>query len=139
MKRSDSYIYFRARLKGTDPVTGEKLYKKRVYLHRMVMGVDDPKLVVDHINGNTLDNSKKNLRICSIAENNCNRTNSRNATGYKGVRKDGSKKKPYSSRIQHKGKVYLLRYFSDPVKAHEAYCKKAKELHGEFCRFNSTW
>ena len=139
IKRSDTYIYFRARLRGVDPETGEKLYKKKVYLHRYIMGITDPSVVVDHINGNTLDNRKDNLRVCTVAENNCNRINKRNSIGYKGVRKEGSKEKPYTARIQHKGKVYLLGSFTSPEEAHEAYCEKAKEFHGEFCRFNSNW
>ena len=139
IKRSDTYIYFRARLRGVDPETGEKLYKKKVYLHRYIMGITDPSVVVDHINGNTLDNRKENLRVCTVAENNCNRTNKRNSTGYKGVRKDGSKEKPYTARIQHKRKVYLLGSFASPEEAHEAYCAKAKELHGEFWQPKMMW
>ena len=129
MKRSDTYIYFRARLRGVDPETGEKLYKKKVYLHRYIMGITNPSIVVDHINGNTLDNRKENLRVCSVAQNNCNRTNKRNSTGYKGVRKDGSKEKPYTARIQHKRKVYLLGSFASPEEAHEAYLNAKRELH----------
>ena len=139
IKRSDTYIYFRARLRGVDPETGDKLYKKKVYLHRYIMGITDPSVVVDHINGNTLDNRKENLRVCTVAENNCNRTNKRNSTGYKGVRKDGSKERPYTARIQHKRKVYLLGSFASPEEAHEAYCAKAKELHGEFWQPKMIW
>lgn len=44
---------------------------KRQYIHRIIMNA--PKgLVVDHINHNTLDNRKSNLRICTSTENHRN-------------------------------------------------------------------
>lgn len=46
--------------------------KKRVRMHRIIM--NPPKgMVIDHINHNTLDNRKENLRVCSLADNNANR------------------------------------------------------------------
>ena len=45
----------------------------RVRMHRIIM--DPPKnMVIDHINRNTLENRKENLRICTIAQNNKNRS-----------------------------------------------------------------
>lgn len=38
-------------------------------LHRLIMNVTDRKQVIDHIDGNMLDNRKKNLQICSTQEN----------------------------------------------------------------------
>lgn len=40
---------------------------KRVYMHRLLCGI--PGRVVDHINGNTLDNRKRNLRSATVQEN----------------------------------------------------------------------
>lgn len=60
---------------------------KHIYLHRIVM--DCPKgMVVDHINHNTLDNRKVNLRICTPQDNMKNLPLYKtNKTGYSAIRK----------------------------------------------------
>lgn len=59
---------------------------KTIYLHRLIM---NPPVgyVIDHIDGNGLNNQKSNLRICTHAENTRNRTkvNKNNTSGYNGV------------------------------------------------------
>jgi hypothetical protein len=42
--------------------------KKTIYLHREIMQTP-PGMDTDHINRNTLDNRKNNLRVCTHAEN----------------------------------------------------------------------
>ncbi len=48
---------------------GKPKTDKVVLFHRLVMGVEGTKNTVDHINSDTLDNRKKNLRICTHKEN----------------------------------------------------------------------
>jgi len=50
---------------------------KRIHLHRLVMNCPDDK-IIDHINGNTLDNRKNNLRICTQNYNGKNRQFAKN-------------------------------------------------------------
>ena len=42
---------------------------KHVKMHRYIMGVSDPKVYVDHIDHNTLNNQKANLRLCNSSTN----------------------------------------------------------------------
>jgi hypothetical protein len=78
-------------------------------------------MCVDHINGNTLDNRKNNLRICTNRENISNRTKlgTNNTSGILGVRFDNRRNKWYAD-IQYKGKCIFLGYFNikeDAIKA----------------------
>lgn len=59
--------------------------KKHFYLHRYLMNCPDDKCI-DHINHNTFDNRKENLRICTIEINNNNMSLSKaNKTGHKHI------------------------------------------------------
>ena len=64
----------------------EEGYSKAMKLHKFVMNVNDDR-VVDHINHDTLDNTKANLRVISHSNNSTNRKsrNSNNKSGYRNV------------------------------------------------------
>lgn len=47
---------------------GKSPDRKKVYMHRLIMGVTD-KRQVHHKNGNTLDNRRKNLEVCDQQKN----------------------------------------------------------------------
>lgn len=67
-----------------------KVLGKRNMLHRAIIGA--PKHVaVDHINRDTLDNTRLNLRLATASENAHNsKLGSRNKSGYKGVHREGN-------------------------------------------------
>ena len=89
---------------------------------------------VDHINHDTIDNQKENLRICTRSENGCNRgAQENNTSGYKGVSLDKSSGK-WRAAIKLNGKRIYLGYFATKEEAYEAYCNAALELHGEFLK-----
>lgn len=93
-----------------------------VKLHRWVLGVNDPKIVVDHVDKNTLNNTRKNINKVSIAENGQNRKiQSNNCSGETGVGWKKSSNK-WQARIKVNGELKHLGYFSDfsdAVKARE--------------------
>lgn len=113
--------------------TGPRGRQIAVYMHRVIMSAPD-ELVVDHINGNPLDNRKENLRLCTKSQNGFNRGFQKNNTsGYKGVYylKDTGR---WKAMITAEGKNYNLGCFQTPNEAYEAYCAAAKQLHGEFVK-----
>ena len=117
-------VYFRHTLSG-----------KTISLHRYIYGLDRLNgLVVDHINGDTLDNRKINLRAVTVEQNNMNRKNRPNKTGYKGIKIARSKTEKYTARINYKKKSIYLGTFPTPEEAHAAYCEASKKYHGEFGR-----
>lgn len=110
-----------------------------VSMHRLIMGLEhgDPR-VVDHVDGNPLNNQKANLRIATVTENarNINRKRS-NTSGYKGVcwNKDVRK---WQSNIRSDGRRIHLGLFSTPEEAYAAYCEAALKYHGKFANFGDV-
>lgn len=73
---------------------GGKRVRATYRLHCIVMGTTDPRLEVDHINHDKLDNRRSNLRICNHAENGKNLSLKRNNTsGFPGVHFDKTRLK----------------------------------------------
>lgn len=113
-----------------------------VYMHRYIM--KPPKdLVVDHINGDRLLNTKDNLRTCTRAENNRNmrntfsRKSSKLCSVFKGVYRAKGERK-WSAQIRKNGRQIHIGYFLSEIDAALAYDKKAKEIFGEFASPNFT-
>ena len=114
--------------------------KKRfiVFMHRVVLELNDLEIKGDHIDGNGLNNQRYNLRPSTNSENARNAKPSNNKSSkYKGVslKKEHSSKK-WCARIKFNGKQIHIGYFECEIHAALAYDKKAKELFGEFAYLN---
>lgn len=110
-------------------------HPRYILMHRLITKAPD-NLVVDHIDGNGLNNQIENLRICSVAENNRNvKLRKDSKTGYKGVyfRKYTRK---FSVQIKHEKKIYRLGCFDSAEEAARAYDEAARRFHGEFASPN---
>jgi hypothetical protein len=118
---------------------GEEIYPryKFVYLHRDIL-LPRRGEIVDHINADTLDNRKANLRICTPSQNLSNRGKTENNTsGYKGVTWDKRRMK-WVAQIVHKNKNHHIGRFDTKDKAASAYNEYAKKYHGEFAVLNNV-
>lgn len=105
---------------------------KTVYMHREITRA--PKgTVVDHIDHNTMNNRRCNVRVCTDRQNQANKGPHGGASGYVGVYpRDGN----YEAGITWRGKHYYLGRFDDPVEAAKARDRKAYELHGPYAYLN---
>ena len=116
------------------------VYAENLHLGRMQRFITDcpSNKVVDHINGNTLDNRRSNLRICTRSQNTKNNQKRRNTVCvFKGVIIDPRQKSnPYRARLRYMYKLYDAGYFSTEVMAAMAYDIMARDLFGEFATLN---
>lgn len=117
---------------------GKKLYAVRSVdiksLHRFILGVEDPNILVDHIDGNGLNNQKRNLRKATKAQNSTNKILEKgNKTGYIGVTLRGNK---FIASVTSDKKTYTFGGFESPRKAAEARDKAAIALQGDFAVLN---
>ena len=125
--------------------THEHKTNKGLFLHRVIMGNPIDK-EVDHVNGDALDNRRKNLRIVTRSQNNMNRIKIRNKHGFKGIYFQNRRYKKKSNRktifnhwkssISFNGKRIKLGSFSTKEQAAHAYNLAATKYFGQFARLN---
>lgn len=121
-----NHLYAKARIQGT---------KGHIKMHRLLLNAQNGEYV-DHVNGNTLDNRKINLRKCSIADNTKNQSLHKDSTsGYKGVSFDNSRHKWRSNIVVDRKQIHLGR-FDTAEDAAKAYNLAAKLYFGDFARIN---
>lgn len=109
--------------------------KKRGFslMHQFILGVKGS-IIVDHINGDTLDNRKVNLRIVNYSQNVQNsRIRKDNKSGYRGV-SFYKKNKKWGAKIGYNNKYFFLGLFPTAEKASEAYKKSEKKYFRNFAR-----
>lgn len=106
-------------------------------LHRIVMGVTDPNVLVDHKDGNGLNCRRKNLRTATRADNARNTSvRSDSLTGVKGVSRLKSGK--FIARIFFLRERMHLGTFDTVGEAAAAYRAAAKVVHGSFANDAET-
>jgi hypothetical protein len=106
------------------------------YMHRLVTDAG-PGQLVDHINGNKLDNRRANLRVTTASVNNQNRRMLRNSTsGHRGVTR--AKGTRWYSRICFQGRQIHLGTYDTREQAALAYNCAAQTLFGEHAALNDV-
>lgn len=108
-------------------IRGNKIgNRKKIYLHQLIMG----EKLIDHIDGNPLNNKRNNLRKANAMLNAQNRKapNKNNSTGYRGVLYN-KKRNTYVARITVNYKRYEKGGFKTPEEANEQVIKMRKEYY----------
>jgi hypothetical protein len=98
-----------------------------VSMHRLLTGAVDGQMV-DHIDGDGLNNQRANLRLVTNAENQQNRKAlTTNTSGARGVSWD-KRCRRWRAAIKHQRKTLFLGRFDTKEQASAAYETKAREL-----------
>lgn len=103
-------------------------------MHRLILGLgwrrDDPR-IVDHANGNGLDNRRCNLRIADPSLNSVNRK--RTPGKYlRGVQPYSRRAGKWRAGMTFKGRFRVIGYFETEQEAHDAYVRASRDQHGEW-------
>ena len=126
-RNTDSYYVHHKDNKRSDGHT--------VSMHRFILGLQSgDERTGDHINGNSLDNRRTNLRIVNEVQSSQNRgMRTDNTTGFKGVYpyKDTGK---YAAQIRANRQTFFLGVCDTPEEASQLYCAAAEKYHGRFQR-----
>lgn len=124
-RKEDGRVYAQARMGA-----------RRFFLHRWLL--DEPAgLLVDHIDGNSLDNRRANLRTCLHHENSHNRKSGPTSlSGFIGVQKYAIPGK-YRAMLRYNGARLHLGIYDDPEHAARVRDHVARRLVGPFavCNF----
>jgi|GEM_PF-36144 len=122
--RNKSGNYYGARIEGG----------KIVYMHRQIMNAPAGK-IIDHKDRNGLNNTKSNLRLATIAENNRNRKRLKGASKYRGVSRIKNRNK-WRASITYNYRRIHLGHFDNEEDAARAYDAAAQIYHKEFAVLN---
>jgi hypothetical protein len=100
-------------------------------MHRFILGLQPgDKRQGDHINGNSLNNQRCNLRIATNSQNGANaRKHSNNTSGYKGV--------TWNRKLQ-KWRVQIACCFDSKKEAAKMYDLISQLVFGKFARPNNV-
>ena len=104
-------------------------------MHREILGAL-PGQFVDHKDGDGLNNTRSNLRICTSQQNQFNTPGlASTSSRFKGVSWE-KRRGWWIASIRMQGKSHFIGSYHDEIDAARAYDAVAKELHGEFARLN---
>ncbi|MDB6104080.1 MAG: phosphatidylinositol-bisphosphatase [Gammaproteobacteria bacterium] len=113
-------------------------------MHRLIVGAP-AKTLVDHWNGNGLNNTRANIRVCTPTQNSWNKRVVRARSGLKGAYWDPYdyskgrrtlKTRPWKAKIQFEGRQIFLGRYASAEEAGGAYDQAAIRYFGEFAATN---
>lgn len=115
--------------------TGSHIYAAtKLRMHRLILDAP-PGYMVDHINGDTLDNRRSNLRLCTNSQNQQNTLSRGGSSQYKGVSFQVKSGK-WIAAFQYNGIRYYCGMWDNEEDAARAVDKKRGEICGDFASKN---
>ena len=116
---------------------GDRKNRRAVLMHRQILGLTNPKIEGDHVDGDGLNNQSSNLRVATHCQNIRNqRRRSDNTSGFKGVSLQKQTNR-WRAQITVNGKTIHLGYFDDPETAAHERDRAAAEHHKQFARMTT--
>ena len=106
--------------------------RAQISMHRLLLGAAAG-VLVDHADGDGLNNCRSNIRLCNYSQNNANAARARKTRGGRGVYID---RKKFRARIKVNNRYVSLGGFATEAEAADAYNRAAIQQHGEFARLN---
>lgn len=99
-------------------------------MHRQILGADTG-MMVDHVDGDGLNNCRLNIRLATNSQNQMNRKRQKSSSGFRGVtfHKQCGR---WQASIKHNGKNHYLGLYDAPETAAEAYRNAASQMFGHY-------
>ena len=138
----DGKLYWKGRRNKEAGSVGNRGYRcicinyRKYMAHRLIwiMHGNDPVEMLDHIDGDQLNNRIENLRPVTNSQNQrTQKLRKDNTSGIKGVSWLNAHKR-WAGQVWHKGKLYRAGYFKDKDECAAAVRELREKLHGEFAR-----
>jgi len=128
----------RKTLYGMAVIPGPKKSRKYVLLHRLVCGIKDPGIQIDHESGNGIDCLDSNLRIATNQQNNQNKGLLRtNTSGFIGVSVHKRLRKKFRALLTVKDRMHHGGFHDTAIEAAKARDVLALRLQDpRFVRLN---
>ena len=123
--------------KSKTPYAVSSHFGRTVYMHRLVMNAHK-ETVIDHIDGNGLNNSRDNLRFVTYSQNNMNQPiRCDNTSGHKGINwcKDREKYQVYINIDRKRKSLGRYKTLEEAIYVRD---QAAKVHYGEYARENSS-
>lgn len=110
----------------------------RLKMHRVILGLTDPKVFCDHADHNGLNNRRENLRPADPTQSRWNNPKPRtNTSGFKGVsRGQRCVSRPWRAVASAYHRRFYLGYFATPEEDARAFDRFARAHHGPFAYLN---
>jgi len=109
--------------------------RHNVRMHRLITGISDQKVLVDHRSRDGLDNRRSNIRIATPMQNSGNAPGRPGTSNFRGVCWDNNRGK-WLAQIKAGGPGSYIGRFESEIEAALAYDERARELFGPFAHLN---